>query len=311
MSKSSRSAISSLVSAAGPELPDLQDGRMTDYSGRAPVPASRSRSQANAKVPRTSGTFGPTSFTSSVPAGPLSSWENRLRERLGMVGSMEYDLVWKTKTTPVGRSISRLAPSTRRTEETGFTGWPTPNAIPEGRGGLQTNPEKAMERRTQGHQLNLDDAAVLAGWCSPSGRDWKDTEGMKQEGVNPDGSMRGRVDQLPRQVQLIGWNSPRSTDGSNGGPNQAGGSLSYDAAITITAGWSSPRANKRGFPDSHGRREDPLQTSGLISPLSTALTPKRGALNPEHPRWLMGFPPEWASCAPMVMPLSRNSRRKS
>jgi hypothetical protein len=33
------------------------------------------------------------------------------------------------------------------------------------------------------------------------------------------------------------WNSPRSTDGSNGGPNQANGALSADAAL---AGWPTP-----------------------------------------------------------------------
>ena len=49
--------------------------------------------------------------------------------------------------------------------------WPTPNAIPEGRGGLQSNPEKAMERRAQGHMLNLDDAACLASWPTPTAQD--------------------------------------------------------------------------------------------------------------------------------------------
>jgi len=34
-----------------------------------------------------------------------------------------------------------------------------------------------------------------------------------------------------------GWNTPRATDGSNGGPNQAGGALSADAAIS---GWPTP-----------------------------------------------------------------------
>ncbi len=128
MSKNSRSATSSPVSVNGAGQPDLQNGRMIDYSGRAPVRASRSRSQANVKVSQTSGTFGPTSSILSVPPGPLSSWESRLRERLGTVGSMEYGLVWKKKTTPAGRSISRLAPSTRRTEEAEFTGWPSPDA---------------------------------------------------------------------------------------------------------------------------------------------------------------------------------------
>ena len=38
-----------------------------------------------------------------------------------------------------------------------------------------------------------------------------------------------------------GRNTPRATDGKNGGPNQAGGALSPDAAL---AGWPTPRANE-------------------------------------------------------------------
>jgi hypothetical protein len=44
---------------------------------------------------------------------------------------------------------------------------------------------------------------------------------------------------------------------------------------------------------------------------SPASMEKRGALNPAHLRWLMGFPPEWDDCAAMVTPLSRKSRQRS
>ena len=44
-----------------------------------------------------------------------------------------------------------------------------------------------------------------------------------------------------------GWNSPRATDGKNGGPNQANGALSHDAAL---AGWVTPAS--RDWKDTPG-----------------------------------------------------------
>ena len=50
---------------------------------------------------------------------------------------------------------------------------------------------------------------------------------------------------LQDAVTLATWNTPRATDGSNGGPNQAGGALPADAALS---GWPTTRAN-----NSHGK----------------------------------------------------------
>jgi hypothetical protein len=149
---------------------------------------------------------------------------------------------------------------------------------------------------------------------------------------------------LSEIAMLAGWNSPRSTYDSNGGPNQAGGALSHDAAI---AGWPSPMAgspatdsyNEAGNNDASrktvalagwmsprtptgggkverttpggGLRKLEDQVSGLISPSFPAEMVKSGALNPEHSRWLMGFPIVWANYAPTVTRLSRKSRRSS
>lgn len=132
--KTSPNATSSQASEGGAAPCASQDGQTTAQSGPAPARANLSRSPGKDLVPTIHGTCGPTSFGSSVPDGPLSSWESRLRERLAMVGSTELPLTWKVKTTPAGRSISRLAPSMRRTSEAASTGlqatWPTPRASP-------------------------------------------------------------------------------------------------------------------------------------------------------------------------------------
>ena len=78
-----------------------------------------------------------------------------------------------------------------------LVGWPTPTAR---KGGMQSNPEKALERRGQGHQLNLDDVAVLAGWPSPRANKW----GMPDSHGN-----------APEPIS--GWATPTGRDHKDGG----------------------------------------------------------------------------------------------
>lgn len=154
------SATSSPASAAGLSQPGSPDGPRTASCGRARRRASPSRKPAKAKPRLTIGICGPTFVASSAPDGPLRSWENRLRQRLAGTGSTECSLTWQTTATPQGRSLSRLAPSTRPTSETDST-------LPP-----------------------------MALWITATHRDWKDTPGMTT--TRPDG--RSRIDQLPRQV---------------------------------------------------------------------------------------------------------------
>jgi len=57
---------------------------------------------------------------------------------------------------------------------------------------------------------------------------------------------------------------------------------------------------------------DILRTPGMTSNLSD-LTGKEntGVLNPGLPRWLLGFPKQWVSCAPSATRSSRSSQRNS
>jgi hypothetical protein len=99
--------------------------------------------------------------------------------------------------------------------------------------------------RASGHRTS---GSGFSGWPTCSSRDWKDTPEMADEGTNPDGSKRSRLDQLARVAHLTGWPTPRAI---TGGPESAerkqelgrtqsgGGDLQ---ATAQTVGWQTPSA---------------------------------------------------------------------
>jgi len=111
--------------------------------------------------------------------------------------------------------------------------WPTPVAMDGRRGGRDSRPHDKGKPLTQiavlanwgtpkatngphsgaslerGHdaRARIEDQALgslwrdgVDPWATAAARDYKDTPGMATEGVNPDGTPRTRLDQLPRQV---------------------------------------------------------------------------------------------------------------
>jgi hypothetical protein len=273
----------------------------------------------------TNGICGQTYSASSVPPGPLSLWESRLRERLATVGSTESALIWEAKATLAGRLISRLRLWTRPTSGKGSTGlpsetWRTPNAREKG-GGSYSDPELALARHRSGHQINLEEQIVIenakANWSTPRASDGEKGGPNQSFGAGgqplpaqmhksarvtpssrdwkdspgmaterPDG--RSRIDQLPRQMAAT-WVTPQAMDGSKGSlpprPHDTGISLPQHMAAT--------------------------EVSGQTTNGSSATTEKRGAPNPVFAFWLMGFPGEWVSGALAAMQSLPRSRRKS
>ena len=75
--------------------------------------------------------------------------------------------------------------------------------------------------------------------------------------------------------------------------------------------WEDPAIQRRVAMGKQVMLSMLAQGSGAAIDGPLAQTEKRGALNPAFVCWLMGFPPEWESCAPTAMPSSRKSRQKS
>lgn len=213
----STSAISSLASPVGPSPYGWLDMNTSRGSGPDRAPVSHSLPPVNEKEPLMPDTSGPKCAASLDSAALQSSLESKLRAKMEGRGAPEYVLTWKHWDMPSGPPICALRASGRRisdkdctggqllewvpwsedatSDESGewvalprtpeIRGWPSPNALPPNRGGLQTNPQKALERVAQGHQMNLDDAATLvAGWATPTTRDHKDTGTLENVPVN-------------------------------------------------------------------------------------------------------------------------------
>lgn len=208
-------ATSSPGSAAGPMPSSLPDGLQTDLFGQALAPASPFPPQEDKAALLTSGIFGLDGFGSSASVALTQSLANRLRERLGSDGSTEFSQTWKRKVTPAGRRYWAHTASARRTSDSGYSGWPTPNALEFGAIAETTlaRREKYKEKWGNGNGFGLtlgQAVAFFAGWPTPTQRDHKDVSDPATWNCTEE---RERFDQLGRQCHLgsMPSGSPAST----------------------------------------------------------------------------------------------------
>lgn len=204
----------------GPSLSQWLDSQQMNLFGPDHVPVNHFPPPVNDEASMMNDISGQTSVDSSKALNLQLSLENKLRQQTDVNGSPEYVLTWKRWDMNLGPPICALRARQRRISDKGFTGWRSPDH--NKRGGAIQDPNKVLSRMAAGHQINLEDQAVLTGWSTASSRDWKDTPGMATTGTNPDGSIRKRQDQLPRQAAMISGTtsiSPTLGTGKSAGLN--------------------------------------------------------------------------------------------
>lgn len=229
------------------------------------------------------------------------------------------------------RSLTSPAPSPPLTSASAsggvleISGWVSPTAQDGSRGELPPRPQDTG--------IPLSQQVTLAGWTTPDAQAMNLTEELEtwdaRQAKNKAKHKNGNGAGMPLAIQvktISGWAPPRAEDAESCGMRHSRGvadTLSSQVGQDLTiAGWRSPMAGDAKMRISNTDMRDKrlasgkqisleLEVHGAITTSSPAATAKRGALNPAHSRWLMGYPAVWDSCGVTAMQSCRKEPRTS
>lgn len=303
ISGNTRSVTSLQGSGDGPSRSSSR-GRRTSNAGRDRARASRSPRRGRTAARKTRGTCGRSSAASSQSADLSLSLVSRLRRRLPTDGSTLFRQTWRRKATRAGRWLwehTASALPTSGSDSTGEASWGTPCA--------RGDNHHPSQRAEQGDTGWLSDQARLASWVTPTTADKLGRFGEDQAKMAywPTPTVYN-TDRTPEEHEA------KSRELVVSGTRALGMPLPVAAKLTS---WPTPVARDALYTAAHvkGDRMDSLIRcavgSGRAATGSPAATEKPGQLNPEHSRWLMGFPAGWSCSRATATRSSRRSRRSS
>lgn len=129
-------------------------------------------------------------------------------------------------------------------------------------------------------------ATEPTGWPTPAARDYRSEEATDEFNEKRWAHPRGKP--LTAVATLAGWPTPRQADGEKN-------VRSPEGAMSEIARKGAPQDLSMAAAVAGPAR---YTASGEVLTGSSARMDAGGQLNPEHSRWLMGYPPAWASSHP-------------
>jgi hypothetical protein len=136
-----------------------------------------------------------------------------------------------------------------------------------------------------GRRSNLRDVVFLAHWPTATARDWKSSASNKHgDNSRP----------LNEVARLASWSTPTAQE-AGGTPEQFIARKAKAKANGASIGLSLTSLSLQAQLADSGE-----SATGFCADPTTEVRRSFGQLNPEHSRWLQGYPAAWGYCGAMV-----------